>query len=81
MSSTDLIRSYRAKRKLSQDDMAKKLDISRQTYNSLENDLLNNDCMIVFKILKILDLSSIEIDEFFNVLRQDYMSYNLEENV
>ena len=51
------------------------LGITRQTYNSLENDLLNNDFTLVFKLLDVLNISEQEINEFFNALKQDYMSY------
>lgn len=81
MESTNVIKGIRSKRLLSQSSVADKLGISRQTYNSLENDMMNNDFMLVFKILDVFELNDVETDEFFNALKQDYLSYkNLEQN-
>ncbi|MDV3427051.1 MAG: helix-turn-helix domain-containing protein [Bacillota bacterium] len=79
MKSTGIIKSLRSKRNLSQGNVADMLGIARQTYNSLENDLLNNDYMLSFKILEVLKPNEIETDEFFNALKQDYMSYIVSE--
>lgn len=76
MNSTNVIKGFRGKKSLSQEKVAELLGITRQTYNYLENDLLNNDFTLVFRLLKVLELNNVETDEFFNALRQDYMSYN-----
>ena len=55
------------------------MGITRQTYNSLENDLLHNDFTLVFKLLNILEASETDIDEFLYALKQDYMSYKNKE--
>lgn len=55
------------------------MGITRQTYNALENDLLHNDFTLVFKLLRTLNVSEQDIDEFLIALKQDYMSYNLKE--
>ncbi len=76
MNSTNVIKGFRGKRLLSQEKVAELLGITRQTYNTLENDLLHNDFTLVFKLLKILEVSERDIDEFLNALKQDYLSYN-----
>lgn len=76
MNSTNVIKGFRGKKLLSQEKIADLMGITRQTYNSLENDLLNNDFTLVFKLLKILNVSERDIDEFLFALKQDYMSYN-----
>lgn len=75
MNSTNVIKGFRGKKLLSQENVADMLGITRQTYNSLENDLLNNDFTLVFKLLDVLNISEQEINEFFNALKQDYISY------
>lgn len=76
MNATNILKGFRGKKRLSQENLAELLGISRQSYNSLENDLLNTDFNLVFKTLSILKLTENEIDEFFNALKQDYKSYN-----
>lgn len=75
MNATNVIKGFRGKKSLSQENVAEKLGITRQTYNSLENDMLGNDFMLIFELLKVLDLNEAETLEFFNALKQDYMSY------
>lgn len=75
MKSTSIIKGIRSKRLLSQENVADKLGIARQTYNSFENDILNNDFILAFKLMDVLELNEAEIDEFFNALKQDYKSY------
>ena len=69
-----------SKRLLSQENVAELLGITRQTYNSLENDLLHNDFTLIFKLLEVLNVSEQEVNEFFNALKQDYESYKNLEN-
>lgn len=78
MNSTNVIKGFRGKKLLSQESVAEKLGISRQSYNNLENNLLNNDFTLIFKLLTILELNESDIDEFFNALKQDYLSYIVE---
>lgn len=78
MKSTSIIKSLRAKNNLNQEQLATKLCMSRQNYNSLENNLLSNELDIVFKILKELNVNDNELAEFFNALKQDYVSYSEE---
>ena len=82
MNSTNVIKGFRGKKLLSQEKVAEMLGIARQTYNNLENDLLHNDFNLVFKLLRILEVSEANIDEFLIALKQDYVSYYKEaENI
>lgn len=74
METTKVLKGFRAKRLLSQDMIADKLDITRQTYNYIENEPLRYDLQTVIKVLEVLDLNQMEIEEFFNALKQDYLS-------
>lgn len=80
MNSTNVIKGFRGKKLLSQENVAELLGITRQTYNSLENDLLHNDFTLIFKLLEVLNVSEQEVNEFFNALKQDYESYKNLEN-
>lgn len=81
MNSTNIIKGFRGKRLLSQENVADMLGIARQTYNTLENDLLHNDFTLVFKLLNVLKVSEQDIDEFLFALKQDYMSYDFNDNL
>lgn len=74
MKTTYLLKYFRDNRNVSQQDIANELGIARQTYISYENNILNCDLSNVCKILDILNLNQEEIDDFFNALKQDYMS-------
>lgn len=80
MNSTNIIKGFRGKKLLSQEKVAELMGITRQTYNTLENDLLHNDFTLVFKLLKVLEISERELDDFFNAMKQDYMSYKVSSN-
>ncbi len=75
MNATNILKGFRGKKRISQENLADLLGISRQSYNSLENDILNADFNLVFKALTILNLTENETTEFFDALKQDYMSY------
>ncbi len=75
MLSSSIIKGIRVSKNLSQEDVGKMLGLSRQRYNSLENNLLQTDFTFVFKLLKILKFSESETDTFFHALRQDLKSY------
>ena len=80
MNTSLVMKSIRGKRLLTQDNMAEKLLISRQAYNTYENDLLHCDLDLIMKILNSLDVNEFELNEFLNALKQDYLSYNLYQN-
>lgn len=75
MVSNIALKSLRGKKLKTQQEVADMLDIARQTYNGYEADLLRVDLDTCFDILKVLDANEQEADEFFNAIKQDYMSY------
>lgn len=75
MNSSNVLKGFRGKRLLTQDDVAKKLGVSRQVYNNYENDLVHCELDLVMKILYCLVVSEDEIMEFLSALKQDIMSY------
>ena len=78
MKSTQILKSVRGKSLKTQNDLAKDLKVSRQVYCGYENNPLQCPVDILFKILCILSVNDKEIDEFFNALKQDYLSYKNE---
>lgn len=78
MDSNTAIKSLRCKKLKTQQEIADLLEISRQTYNNYESNILKVDLDTCLNILKKLDATEIEIDEFFNAIKQDYMSYKNE---
>lgn len=56
------IRELRKNKKLSQDELAKKCDVSRQTINAIENDKYDPSLSLAFKLAKHLDTT---IEELF----------------
>ena len=76
MHSSNILKGFRGKRLLTQDNMAKRLGISRQIYNGYENDLTHCELDLIMKILSNLEISENELSEFLIALKQDYMSYN-----
>ena len=75
MISNSALKSLRGKKLKTQQEVADMLDIARQTYNGYEADLLRVDLDTCFDILKVLDANEQEAEEFFNAIKQDYMSY------
>lgn len=75
MVSNIALKSLRGKKLKTQQEVADMLDIARQTYNGYEADLLRVDLDTCFDILKVLDANEQEAEEFFNAIKQDYMSY------
>lgn len=78
MHSSNILKGFRGKRLLTQDNMAERLKISRQMYNIYENDLTHCELDLIMKILSSLKISDSELVEFLNALKQDYMSYELQ---
>lgn len=56
------IRELRKSAKLSQEEIAKLCNVSRQTINAIENDKYDPSLKLAFNIAKILD---VRIDELF----------------
>lgn len=58
------IKELREKLDLTQDDFAKKLDVSRQTIISLEKGKYNPSIFLAYKISKIFNLTIEEVFDF-----------------
>jgi len=56
------IREYRKERKLTQDDLAKEVDVTRQTIISLENGKYIASLQLAFKLAKYFD---VKIEDLF----------------
>lgn len=76
MTASNIIKSIRNKYGYTQDDMAKMLDITRQSYNSLEN---NPSKASFDKIYEIFRLLNEDITDFLVALKQDYKSQKEQE--
>lgn len=77
MKAINIIKGIRNKHGLTQDDMAKMLNMSRQNYNIIENNPTKADLDKIYEIFKVLDEP---IDDFLYALKQDYVSYKEESN-
>lgn len=73
METTKILKSWRAKKAYTQEDVSNELSVTRNTYISYENNPLNCPLNLIFRIVKSLDGN---IEEFLYALKQDYMSYN-----
>jgi DNA-binding XRE family transcriptional regulator len=69
------IKSLRCKKLKSQQEIANKIGVARQTYNGYENNILKCDLETVLKILEALECNKTEIKDFFFALEQDILSY------
>ena len=58
------IRLYRAKFNLTQDDLSKKLDVSRQTINAIENNKYFPSLELGLKLSKIFEC---KVDDLFSL--------------
>lgn len=75
METTNALKSLRGKKLKTQQEIADKLGVSRQIYNGYENDILKCNLNLIVKILNTLEATDQEADEFFNGLKQDFLSY------
>ena len=58
------IAELRAQKKMTQDDLAKKLDVSRQTIISLEKEKYNPSILLAYQIAQIFALTIEEVFQF-----------------
>ncbi|RBP02473.1 helix-turn-helix transcriptional regulator [Rossellomorea aquimaris] len=58
---TNRIHVFRAERKWSQDDLAKRVGVSRQTIASLEGNRYNPSLLLAFEIARVFDTTILEI--------------------
>lgn len=75
MNSNIALKSLRCKKLKTQQEISELLGISRQTYNNYETNVMNISLETCINILNKLDANEQEIEEFFNAIKQDYMSY------
>ena len=71
------LKRLRGKKLLTQQELADRIGVARQTYTLWENNTINCDLDTIFKVLKTLEATDLEIEEFFCELKQDYMSYKM----
>ena len=57
----NILHILRAEHRLSQDDLAKKLDVSRQTINAIEREKYDPSLPLALKIAKVFDKKVEEI--------------------
>ena len=76
MTASNIIKSIRNKYGYTQDDMAKMLDMTRQSYNFLENNPSKASFEKIYEIFRLLDE---DITDFLIALKQDYLSQNNEQ--
>ncbi len=77
MHSSNVLKGFRGKRLLTQENFATQLGMSRQNYNICENDILHCELDLIMKILSNLKISETELSEFLNAFKRDYLSYEL----
>lgn len=75
MNSSKALKSLRGKKLKTQDDVAESIGVSRQTYNYIENNVLDTDISILFNILFKLDANEAEVNDFLFAVQQDFKSY------
>lgn len=74
LESSKVIKSMRVKKGYDIYEMPTLLPIHRETYRKYENNPLKVDTDMLFKMVEVLDGN---LDELFNALKQDYLSYKL----
>ncbi|PYZ96766.1 transcriptional regulator [Alteribacter lacisalsi] len=62
------IRELRKSRDLSQQDMAQRCSVSRQTINAIENNKYDPTLQLAFRLADVLET---KVDELFNYQRKD----------
>lgn len=58
------IKNYRKKLNLTQEDVAKKLNVTRQTINAIENNKYNPSLELAIKLSRLLDVA---VEELFTI--------------
>tara|TARA_R110002050_G_scaffold94194_1_gene196198 strand:- start:12127 stop:12321 length:195 start_codon:yes stop_codon:yes gene_type:complete len=61
---TNKIRVYRSMNKISQQDLAEKLAVSRQTINAIENDKYSPSLELALKMTKLFDC---KVEDLFSL--------------
>ena len=68
------LKSLRGKKMMTQEEVALKLKVSRQTYTNYENEVSKLSLKLISKILIALNANEEEINQFFYDIKQDIMS-------
>lgn len=71
MKDSYVVKSYRALKNITQDEMANKLNISRATYINWENEPKKLSLYKLFSIINVLELDEEETKSFLFALQQD----------
>lgn len=71
----EALKRLRGKKLKTQQDIAEKLNVSRQTYNTYENNLSVLSLDQIQEILIALEANDEEIKEFFYEIQQDILSH------
>lgn len=71
----EALKRLRGKKLKTQQDIAEKLNVSRQTYNTYENNLSVLSLEQIQEILIALEANVEEIKEFFYEIQQDILSH------
>lgn len=71
----EALKRLRGKKLKTQQDIAEKLNVSRQTYNTYENNLSVLSLDQIQEILIALEANVEEIKEFFYEIQQDILSH------
>ena len=71
----EALKRLRGKKLKTQQDLAEKLNVSRQTYNTYENNLSVLSLDQIQEILIALEANDEEIKEFFYEIQQDILSH------
>lgn len=71
---TEALKRLRGKKLLSQEQVAESLSISRQAYNTYENNIEKLSLNQIIDILSSMNATNNEIKEFFDEIQQDILS-------
>ena len=71
----EALKRLRGKKLKTQQDIAEKINVSRQTYNTYENNLSVLSLDQIQEILIALEANDEEIKEFFYEIQQDILSH------
>lgn len=68
------LKMLRSKYLKSQEEIAEAIGVTRQTYNSYENNVRNCEVEKIITILNAIGVNEVDTSEFFNAFKQDILS-------